>query len=118
MGFREVFGIEFASDLVEIAKRNIEIVGLSHVATVLADATDYKFPPGDLVIYMFNPFGPEVMQPVVANLARTIVARPADESYVVYTSPACRAILDEEPCLEPLGHPPGRNNILVWKSRS
>ena len=84
-GFAKFIGVEFAPELAAVARKNCERAGVE--ATVLAqDAAQFAFPSGNLVVYLFNPFGPTVMNPVLDNLLGTINAK----CYVVYVNPTRR----------------------------
>lgn len=118
LGFRSVVGVEFARELSEIAQSNLKKVGLETVLALHMDATDYVFPPGSMLIYMANPFRAEVMSKVIDNLRQRCVQWPGDDVYVVYQRPECRELLDDAPFLEHLGHPVGREDIVIWKAKS
>jgi predicted RNA methylase len=81
--FKRVIGVEFAKELVDTARTNIARFGCK-AEVVHADAAEYDFPCDDLVIYLYNPFGPEVLRPVLRSL-RTISA--THEVYLVYVNP-------------------------------
>ena len=75
MGFRRVVGVEFSRSLHAQALENVRLFrGRTGVAIecVLADAAEFAFPAGDLVIYLFNPFGAETMGRVLGNLRRAM----------------------------------------------
>jgi SAM-dependent methyltransferase len=79
--FRKVIGVEFATDLHELALKNIGRYRYAgqrcrEIASVHADAAEFAFPDGNLVVYLFNPFGPEVMGRMLANLERSIERQP------------------------------------------
>jgi SAM-dependent methyltransferase len=79
--FRKVIGVEFSKDLHEEAVANLKRYNYSgrrcaDIEPVLADAREYEFPDGNLVIYLFNPFGPEVMGRMLANLERSLERHP------------------------------------------
>jgi SAM-dependent methyltransferase len=79
--FRKVIGVEFATDLHEQALENIgryRYAGqrCGEIVSVHADAAELEFPDGNLVVYLFNPFGPEVMGRMLANLGRSLERRP------------------------------------------
>jgi SAM-dependent methyltransferase len=79
--FRRVIGVEFATDLHELAQANIARYRHAgqrcrEIASVHADAAEFEFPEGNLVVYLFNPFGPEVMRRMLENLERSIERRP------------------------------------------
>jgi predicted RNA methylase len=67
--FKRVIGVEFAKELVEIARRNILRSGC-RAEVVHADAAEYMFPDDNLVVYLYNPFGPEVLRPVLKSLQK------------------------------------------------
>lgn len=89
--FRRVVGIELSRELLEIAARNLEIVRakasrLAPVEFVKIDAGTYLPPAGDLVCYLYNPFGSAVLSRVVANLEGAIAAAPR-RVHVIYVDP-------------------------------
>ena len=68
--FRKVVGVEFSGELCRTAERNIRrfqrhYAGNVTVEVVHADAADYEVQPDQNVFFMFNPFGPVVMQQVI-----------------------------------------------------
>jgi cyclopropane fatty-acyl-phospholipid synthase-like methyltransferase len=79
--FRKVIGVEFSNDLHEEAVANIKRYKYpgqrcADIESIHADAAEFEFPDENLVIYMFNPFGPEVMGRMLANLERSIERHP------------------------------------------
>jgi SAM-dependent methyltransferase len=79
--FRKVIGVEFSNDLHEEALANIKRYRYRgqrcvDIESVHADAAEFEFPNENLVVYMFNPFGPEVMKRMLANLERSIERHP------------------------------------------
>jgi SAM-dependent methyltransferase len=79
--FRGVVGVEFATDLHQQAVENIGRYRYPgqrcrEIQSVQADAAEYEFPNGNLVIYLFNPFGPDVMGRMLKNLERSIEREP------------------------------------------
>ncbi len=118
LGFRSVVGVEFARELSEIAQSNLKKVGFETALALHMDATDYVFPPGPMLVYMYNPFRAEVMSKVIDNLRQRCSQRPGDDIYVVYLRPECRELLDDAQFLEHLGHPVGREDIVIWKAKS
>jgi len=81
MGFKTVIGVEFVSELAEIADSNLRKMDLS--ATVIhADAASYEFPAGPLIVYLYNPFDAVVMSRVAQNLRSH-----AGDLWVLYVNP-------------------------------
>jgi SAM-dependent methyltransferase len=77
--FRERIGVEFALELYEVAQTNLrgKAVKLVH-----GDATEYTFPDGPLVVFLYNPFGGDIM----AKVAGRLRSHPSP-LYVVYVNP-------------------------------
>src|SRR4030081_3379239 len=79
--FRKVIGVEFSNDLHDDAVANLKRYKYpgrrcADIEAVHADARDFEFPDDNLVIYLFNPFGPEVMERMLANLERSLERHP------------------------------------------
>jgi SAM-dependent methyltransferase len=79
--FRKVVGVEFSNALHEEAMANLKRYRYSgrrcaDIEPVHVDARDFDFPDDNLVIYLFNPFGPEVMERMLANLERSLETHP------------------------------------------
>ena len=100
--FRKVVGVEFSGKLHQIAKGNLDKLSgtlkAGAVELICQDAQEYTFPPGNGVVYLFNPFRETVMQTVLKTMERCYAKGP-DELYVVYYSPVLGAMLDATPFL-------------------
>ena len=75
-GFKKIIGIEFASDLNQIAKQNIEIFKNkskcnAFIDSICEDATEFKYPKEPLVIFFYSPFNGKVMEDVVSNISNS-----------------------------------------------
>jgi SAM-dependent methyltransferase len=89
--FQRVVGVEFEPRIYEICKQNIDIFLRSakvHCVpeVVCMSAGAFAFPPGDLLLYLFNPFDEHVMSEVAANL-RAALASGQRHVRVVYSHP-------------------------------
>jgi predicted RNA methylase len=106
-GFSQIVGVEFASELAAVARKNCHRVGVK--ATVLCqDAVQFPFPPGKLVVYLSNPFGPTVLNPVLDRLLESATAK----CYVVYLNPIHR-----RQCFDPrtqLRYLTGALGYAIW----
>ena len=91
LGFAKVLGVEFAAEVAAVARHNMAITGTHSVSVLNADAAEFIFPSGDVVLYMYNPFGPEVMVKVIDNLKHC-----QGRLYVIYRvpEPACSSLID------------------------
>lgn len=77
--FKHVIGVEFGAELHVAAQRNIARYSRRAAQTVTAvhlDATQFVLPPGDLVLYFFNPFHAAVLDQVIANINAAVQAQP------------------------------------------
>lgn len=89
--FRKVVGIEFAKDLCAVARRNAERFGQhvdlrAEVEIIQADAATYRFRADETVLFMYNPFGPAVLEGVLANLRDSLAAAPR-RIWLIYNTP-------------------------------
>lgn len=101
--FRRVAGIEFAAELHDCATRNIARYRrirskCRDIQSVHVDAAEYQFPDGNLVVYLFNPFGPPVLEKVMSNLKKSLDASPR-HVIVVLVTPEHRDVVDALPWL-------------------
>jgi SAM-dependent methyltransferase len=82
--FRAVIGVEISPALVEIARENLRALDdprrlARDVRFVPADAAAYPFPPGNLVVYLYNPFA----EPVLTAMLERLCSRPPDDEIVL-----------------------------------
>ena len=89
--FRAICGVEISSRLHAIAAKNIVRYAnpnqrCGNVRSIQGDATEFVFPSGPLVVYLWNPFEGPVFTAVLANLESSLVKEPRDIC-VVYVQP-------------------------------
>jgi SAM-dependent methyltransferase len=90
--FHQILGVEYAPDLAAICEKNLREDRAmadrrcNSASVVLADAAEFSFPEGPLVVFLFNPFGPPVLASALKNL-RQAGAR-SSEIFVVYHNAA------------------------------
>lgn len=90
LGFTEIIGVEFSSRLAEIARRNISKLKLARTCTILTmDAGNYEAPPGNIIVFLYNPFGEDVMQRVMSKLSAH-----RGELWIVYCNPQYARVID------------------------
>lgn len=71
--FRAIIGVEHSAALhrsaeVNLGKLRLGASSRSRMQLIHGDATSYEFPPGNLVLFLFNPFGPNLMGKMLNNL--------------------------------------------------
>ena len=106
--FAEIIGVEFARELVEIARSNIERLSdptqkCRALSVVEADAAAYDFPQVPLVVYFYNPFSKDVFDIVLKNLVSSLERHPRD-CFIVYGSSSHRAIDWARPTIRETGN--------------
>ncbi len=93
LGAGRSIGVEFDLELHEAALANqrrsrfgaaVEFHG--------CDATAYAIPEGANLFYFFNPFGPALMQQVIANIERSIATHPRP-ARIIYFNPCFPEVL-------------------------
>lgn len=94
--FRAVIGVEISPALVEIARENLAALEdprrvARDVRFVHADAAAYRFPPGDLAVYLYNPFAEPIFAPMLEQLCALEAAR---EVVVLYHTAINHAAID------------------------
>jgi hypothetical protein len=116
--FKTVIGVEFSGELHAIASRNLGrlpagAVKAGNTELVHADATLFEPPPGNLICYFYDPFGPPTIDRVALRLSAH-ADRRAGRVIVVYVEPKHRAaftrtgrfvILDDTPPVLTLAAP-------------
>jgi predicted RNA methylase len=73
--FARMVGVEWSTDLCEVARRNIDIFRARHPSTPpievrCMNVLDFEMPAGPLVVYVYNPFGPTLTRQVVDKIGR------------------------------------------------
>lgn len=99
MPFRRIVGIEMREDLHQQANDNLRRfrrlkTRCRNVESVLANATHYDLPNEKIVVYLFNPFGGDVLLTVLRRLDESFEQHPR-EIVLVYVHPESRVLLKE-----------------------
>lgn len=90
--FGEIIGVDFSPKLCSVARRNIGVfdklgrLNGRSVRIECIDAGDFRFPLSPLVVFLFDPFGPDVLRRVISNLQSTLAAQ-SRPCYVLYHLP-------------------------------
>lgn len=90
------------------AGRRIEIVHVDAAAFAFTDET---------IVYLFNPFGPDTLRAVLANLRASLRLAPR-KVRIAYYYPRHRTALDGQDWLRPAGLLRGlKTDIALWETR-
>jgi SAM-dependent methyltransferase len=97
-GFREVVGVELHAALAEIAEANVggwTAAGraVCPVRIVCGDATEFVFPDGPCLLYLFNPFAAPVMERLVERIEADFRGRPGMLD-LIYFNPEAGHLLE------------------------
>lgn len=101
--FSKIIGVEFAAELNDIASQNIrnyrsKTQKCKDVESLNLDAMEFEVPPTPLVVYLFNPFRPAVLIPVLQRLQRSLEANPRDTT-LIYAAPFHAGLIEQETAL-------------------
>ncbi len=101
--FHQIIGVEVSGALCETARDNVVRWRRKHPALpcrdmriVRSDASAFRFPAGDLVMYLYNPFG----EASVARFAERLATEARGRAFVLYHTPVHRTIFDDDPRYE------------------
>lgn len=95
--FRRVIGVELNEDLARTARRNVARWNSvtrprSQVRVMHADAMEFRWPRGPLLVYLYNPFACELIERLATKLAGA--AAPASGLVdLLYVNPTCADVL-------------------------
>jgi SAM-dependent methyltransferase len=75
-GFKSYTGVDFAPELIVQAQSNFPFANFH-----MSDVVEYSMDPGKIVIFLFNPFGKEVLSAVLDSLSKK-----NEEIYIAYVN--------------------------------
>jgi hypothetical protein len=103
--FKQIVGVEVSGALCETARDNVVRWRRRHpdlackdVRIVCKDASAFHFPPGNLVLYLYNPFGETTLRALVDRIAKECSGRV----FIMYHTPVHRAVLEQHSCFSML----------------
>ncbi len=130
--FRSVIGVEISPELVKVAKENAQVIARNlpertPITVVNANALDYALPEGNLLIFLYNPFGEDVITRFLTNIETALLKRDSS-IWVVYTNPVWDHIFDTSSMLSrinaesipydpgEIGVDPGSSEVvIIWQ---
>lgn len=117
---KKVYGIEISGKLVEIARHNIQKLGLTGISILNMDAieTPDKLIDESNLFYLYNPFPKTVFDSVIRKIEFSLI-RNKREAYLIYFNPIHQATIEDSPMFAKYGT---YNNLIstktaVFKSR-
>ena len=133
--FRGILGVELSAPLARIASRNAALIAgrfpqRTAISVAVADASTLPLPSGNLLLFLYHPFGPELVARVGASVAAALAAEHR-RIYVVYVNPVASHCFDASPMLyrryarelpyaaEELGYGPDETGtVVIWQGTS
>lgn len=103
--FARIVGVECDGRLHEVASRNVQryrsrTQRCTDIECLHRDALQFPFPTGPLVVYMYTPFRPPVLIPLLRNLQASYARQPR-EIILLYAAPMHRELVTTETALTP-----------------
>lgn len=97
LGYKRVVGVEFARELIDIARANAagqrrRRPDATEVEVLHEDATTFAVPDEPCVFFLYHPFDAPVLEAFVENVRRFWEHRPRP-IYLVYVNPVHEAVL-------------------------
>lgn len=99
--FRKIVGIELSRQLHRIAEDNVERYApgsqqcsMFHLRCM--NALDYVYEDDPVVLFLFDPFGRDILEKVIRNLEASLRSHPR-EAYVAYVYPQYDDLLQRSP---------------------
>lgn len=96
--FRQVIGVELHGPLAKIAQENVAAWtsagrAVCPLQIVCQDATEFVFPNGPCLLYMFNPFAEPVVKRLIECIEADFAARPGKMD-LIYFNPEAGHLLE------------------------
>jgi hypothetical protein len=79
--FKRIIGVEWSKDLTDIAICNLKIYRsprqrCTALEVHYMNVVDYKFPDSNIILFMYNPFGPKIITQVLENVQKNALPSP------------------------------------------
>lgn len=103
-GFGRVVGVEIAGALAKVARANAVVVARRFpertvIEIVHEDAVRFEWPPGPLVLFLYQPFERPVMRALLERVAATLAAAPRPV-VLIYLHPELAKMVDQVTAFE------------------
>jgi SAM-dependent methyltransferase len=116
--FKAVIGVEISRALTEVARKNIQLFQVArqcrNLHALCEDAATYELPPGNAVVFLYNPFNEHIMRIVLAQIERSLQAL-SRKVYVIYQMPLHRDLWDRSAYFRLLKE---NHRVVFYESRT
>ncbi|HTR10781.1 MAG TPA: class I SAM-dependent methyltransferase [Paraburkholderia sp.] len=132
--FALALGYDISADLVRIANANAVVMARHFpqrppIRALHANVSDLQVPSGKAVVFLYNPFGAELMRSLLEKLEAELASGAIQHLYIVYDNPVCGEVFDNSRYLtrwfageftydhEELGFgPEDKESVVIWQS--
>jgi 16S rRNA G966 N2-methylase RsmD len=95
--FARILGVEISPRLIETAKRNLDKLGITHVAMVASDAANFTDLDEYNYFYFFSPFPGNVMGAVIRNISDSLTRAPRKATIIYFNPEYHEAVITNSP---------------------
>lgn len=100
---RSIIGVEICPELANVAKKNAQVIARNFprrtpISVVDGNALDYTLPEGNLIIFLYNPFGERMISRLLENIENAVLKND-NSIWVIYTNPVCGYVFDRSSAL-------------------
>jgi SAM-dependent methyltransferase len=88
--FKKIIGIDFSPELIAIARKNSEKLGLNNFQFIHADASNWIIGNKKSIIFLYNPFNEIILEKFLKNNMTNFIR---NKSYICYANDVHRSIL-------------------------
>jgi SAM-dependent methyltransferase len=89
-GFQRIVGVELSKPLIKTCRRNLSKLGITNVSVVAENAATTALPDCPVVVFMYNPFRPPLLNVVVERLAQHRYPL-----FLIYVTPKYRSLIEQ-----------------------
>jgi SAM-dependent methyltransferase len=116
--FRRIIGVELLPELHAIAQDNVrkyssERQHCRNFELHCSDARRFALPPEPLIVFIFDPFPPEILRDVIARVDQSVREAPR-KVFVIYQSPVSEDVIAEFAALRKIA---GTIRYAIFESR-
>jgi SAM-dependent methyltransferase len=115
--FRRIIGVELIAELHRAAEENLRAYTsatrrCSQIEAVCADAREFAFPDGPLLLYLFNPLPERALSEVLERLRMSLAQAPRPV-WIIYHNPLLERTMGTFDCLEKIA---GTSQYSVYRT--
>jgi SAM-dependent methyltransferase len=91
--FKRITGLEISNELLEICKKNLNILKINNVDFIKTNALYFNHYMSYNYIYFYNPFPESTFRVVLNNIITATSTNRGNSIYIIYKNPTCHDII-------------------------